>query len=313
MRKIHYPTMSVRKRTTLAFTVFVLILAAAFGTLFDYTERQNAREQTVHTDGLFAAHFIDVGQGDATLLVSPDGSSMLIDCGPTDSAAYLVKYLTDVGVDSLEYLILTHPHEDHYGGAENVIRNFPIEHFMILEDFAETYPYDRLIYMVENTDFETTTAVEKVSRDDSFTFAGCAPFRILSPGSADFDDCNESSLAVKLIYGNTAFLFTGDAEKASEREMLAQGYNLHADVFQAGHHGSATSNTETFVQAVSPTFAVISCAAGNSYGHPHPSTLTTFAQNGVQVLRTDESGDIVVVSDGETVWLPSMQKQALAA
>lgn len=302
MRKNHYPTLSVRKRAVTAFTALVLILAAAFGALSDYKERQRAVELVSRTGGLFAAHFIDVGQGDATLLASPDGQYMLIDCGPADSAAYLLKYLTDAGVEALEYLVLTHPHEDHYGGAEQVIRNFPVEHFMILEDFAETYPYDRLIYMIENNAFGEKTEIDKVKRDDSFTFAECAPFRVLSPGSADFDDYNESSLALKLIFGNTTFLFTGDAEKSSEKAMIAQGYDLRADVFQAGHHGSATSNTAAFVQAVSPEFAVISCASGNSYGHPHQSTLDTFEANDVRVLRTDLSGDIVMVSDGERVW-----------
>lgn len=303
MKKYHYPTPRLRGRAAKIFTAIVLILAAVFGMVSDYRARERAAEALARTDGLFAVHFIDVGQGDATLIASPDGRHMLIDCGPTDSAPYLIKYLTDAGVDCLDYLIITHPHEDHYGGAERVIETFPVENFVILADHAETYPYDRLVYMLEHADSGADTSIIKARRDDEFDFADCANFRILSPEKADFDDANESSLALKLVFGGTSFLFTGDAEKASERAMAARGYNLRADVFSAGHHGSSTSNTRGFIEAVSPEFAVISCAADNSYGHPHRETLKTFEEFGVRVLRTDEEGDIVFVSDGERVRL----------
>ena len=120
------------------------------------------------TDGYFTAHYIDVGQGSAALLASPDDSFMLIDTGTTESSAYLVKYLKDAGVDTLDYLIITHPHEDHYGGAESVIKNFPVENFLILSDFTDTYPYDRFIYMLENNSFGVDTNIEPVVRDDTF-------------------------------------------------------------------------------------------------------------------------------------------------
>ena len=209
--------------------------------------------------------------------------------------------MNDVGVQTLDYPILTHPHEDHYGGASAVIENFPVENFLIQGDSTEFYPYDRLIYMVTHNRFDTETAVIGAYIDDKFTFADTAEFRIFAPEKADPVDANESSLALKLVYGETSFLFTGDAEKSSENAMLADGYNLKADVFSAGHHGSATSNSDGFIAAVSPTYAVVSCGKNNSYGHPHKKTLATFEKYGVTVLRTDESGDIVLLSDGKSV------------
>lgn len=300
-RKAQYPNTRVRSGTVTVVTAVILALTALAGLYADYLRYCETAAVIARTERLFAAHFIDVGQGDACLLVTPENDTMLVDCGTTDSSAYLVKYLKDAGIERLTYLLLTHPHEDHYGGAEAVIKAFPVENLVILDEFAETYPYDRFIYMVENNAFGEDSEVILAARDDLFSFGSAASFYIFAPEKADFDDYNESSLALKLIFGNTSFLFTGDAEKGSERAMLAAGYDVSADVFSAGHHGSATSNTASFVQAVSPDYAVISCGKNNSYGHPHQKTLQTFADNGVTVLRTDESGDIVLVSDGERV------------
>ena len=308
MKKLRYPSRNVKNKAVKLFTAAILVIAAAFGILHDYIAKETGSKQLLAaTDGYFTAHYIDVGQGSAALLASPDDSFMLIDTGTTESSAYLVKYLKDAGVDTLDYLIITHPHEDHYGGAESVIKNFPVENFLILSDFTDTYPYDRFIYMLENNSFGADTNIEPVVRDDTFTFANDCVFRIISPEEADFDDFNESSLALKLIYGNTAFLFTGDSEKATENAMIANGYDLRADVFLAGHHGSATSNTLAFVQAVSPEYAVISCGKDNSYGHPHEDTLKNFESCGAEVLRTDISGSIIIVSDGNSVSLPQAQ------
>ncbi len=302
MRKIKYPTPKFRSRAMRLTAAVLCAFVLLFGYIRDARKRALTEKELAETQSLFAVCFVDVGQGDATLVRAPDGECMLIDCGPTDEAAYLVKYLKDFGVESIDYLILTHPHEDHYGGAERVIESFPVEHLVIHAELAETYPFDRLSYMVENNAFSAESEVLTVERDDRFELAENAVFQFFAPAEIDFDDYNESSLALKLVYGKTSFLFTGDAEKGSERDMLSGGYNLHADVFSAGHHGSATSNSSDFIEAVSPHFAVISCGRDNSYGHPHQKTLDTFAACGVEVHRTDEEGDIVFLSDGINVW-----------
>lgn len=303
MRRLQYPTPKFRSRALRLAATVVCAAVLLFGYINDARQRNRAALAFSEAESYFAVHFVDVGQGDAALVRAPGGECMLIDCGPTDEATYLVKYLNEVGVESIDYLVLTHPHEDHYGGAERVIESFPVEHLVILSDFAETYPFDRLSYMVTHSSFSDASEVLTVERDDRFELAENAVFQFFSPTEVDFDDYNESSLALKLVYGKTSFLFTGDAEKGAERDMLSHDYNLHADVFSAGHHGSATSNSTDFIEAVAPRFAVISCGRDNSYGHPHQKTLDTFASFGVEVHRTDEEGDIVFLSDGLSVRL----------
>ena len=291
------------KYSKIAFYIFVAILIIAVGIHLygKYNEAKQAREAMAKSDGLFTAHFIDVGQGDATLLCSPDGRNMLIDCGPTSSADYLVKYLSDCDVKSLEYLILTHPHEDHYGGAFRVIESFPVENFIVHEDFADNYPCNKLIYEMSNDSFDTETQIIETQKGQSFEFADCASFEIISPDETDPDDLNDSSLCFIVEFGDTAFMFTGDAEKGSEKDILNAGYDIDSDVFQAGHHGSRSSNTQAFVEALSPEYVVISCKESNRYGHPHKEALEVFEENNVIVLRTDILGSIVISSDGENV------------
>ncbi len=301
MAKYNFPTRKIKSKATLVVALIIIVITAISNLYSDYKSFSAAKQAIAESKGLFGAHFIDVGQGDSTLLASPGGKYMLIDCGPTDNSRYLVKYLKDFGVESLEYLLITHPHEDHYGGAESIIENFGVENLIIHEAFANEYPYDMLIDELENSKYTDDAAVAFAKPGDTFEFAGCAQFMIIAPESPDKKDLNNASLCLKMIFGSTSFLFTGDAEKSLEREMLANGYNLSADVFQAGHHGSSTSNTKAFVEAADPKFAVISCEKDNDYGHPHKETLETFEENGVQVLRTDEMSDIVIFSDGENV------------
>ncbi len=296
-----YAKKTLKTNQTKIITAIILVIVALFATYSDYKTRQENMALAEKANGKLAVHYIDIGQGDATLILSPDGSSMLIDCGPTDSAPYLIKYLNDHNVESIEYLVLTHPHEDHYGGAERVIEDFPVENLIIHEDFADTYPFDRYINKLAAKPFDIEPNILLSARDDQFLFAECAPFGILSPEEVSESDYNESSLAIKLIFGDTAFLFTGDAEAASERRMLADGYDVRADVLHAGHHGSSTSNTTGFVESVAPEYAVISCEQGNDYGHPHQETLATFRDLGITVLRTDTDSSVVIASDGKTV------------
>ncbi len=275
----------------------VFIVVVLFSVYNDYRNRKLVQEAVEQLDGYFSVHYIDVGQGDATLLRSPDGEFMLVDCGPTSSSDYLVKYLWDMGVDELEYLIITHPHEDHYGGAEQIMENFPVEGLILHRDFASVYPYDDFIDTAE----DNNTEIILVERGDSFTFDNCSSFEIISPKKADMRDFNESSLCFRVVYEDTAFMFTADAERASERYMLSTGKPLEAQVLKAGHHGSSSSNMKSFVKAVSPEYAVVSCAKNNDYGHPHKETVSVFDELDVEMLVTYEDGSVVFLSDGKNV------------
>lgn len=296
-----FPTKKIKSKITLIVLLIVAVVITLSDAYEDYRSFEKAKQAISQTNGLFSAHFIDVGQGDSTLLATPDGKYMLIDCGPTDSSDYVVKYLDNIGVDKLEYLVISHPHEDHYGGAEAVLQNFEVENLIVHKEFVCEYPYDMLINEFGDNPDNEDLEVFFAEAGDSYDFSDCAEFMIIAPEKPDKQNLNNASICLKVIFGSTAFLFTGDAEKSVEKEMIGSSYNLSADVFKAAHHGSSTSNIKTFIEQINPKFAVVSCEKENDYGHPHKETLDTFKNYGVTVLRTDEISDIIISSDGEDV------------
>ena len=236
-------------------------------------------------------HYIDVGQGSATLIKSGD-HAMLIDAGDSDQGTKIQLYLTKQGVENLDYLVLTHPDADHIGGAPVIITKFGIGQL-----FLSNYEKDN----------KTTQKVRDAMQYKGLTASDCqvgdtytlgnASFTILAPVK-EYADSNNASIALMVQNGNNRFLFTGDCEAEAEADLIASGADLSADVYLAGHHGSDTASSQAFMDAVSPTYAVISCGEGNSYGHPHAEVLNRFRSMGIQVFRTDEQGSVVAESDG---------------
>ncbi len=236
-------------------------------------------------------HYIDVGQGSATLLKS-GRHAMLIDTGDSDQGTKIQLYLTKQGVENLDYLVLTHPDADHIGGAPVIITKFGIGQL-----FLSNYEKDN----------KTTQKVRDAMQYKGLTASDCqvgdtytlgnASFTILAPVK-EYADSNNASIALMVQNGNNRFLFTGDCEAEAEADLIASGADLSADVYLAGHHGSDTASSQAFMDAVSPTYAVISCGEGNSYGHPHAEVLNRFRSMGIQVFRTDEQGSVIAESDG---------------
>ncbi len=241
-------------------------------------------------------HFIDVGQGDATLLLC-DGQAMLIDAGENDCGTKVQLYLQKRDVKSLDYVIGTHPDSDHIGGLDVVITKFNCKAVMMPDYEKSTATYRDVIKAAEQKSYKIEVPVV----GDVYEFGG-ATFTIIAPNDT-YEDSNNSSIGILLTHGANSFLFTGDAEEEAEEDILKNGINIDADVLHVGHHGSRTASTAEFVEAVSPEYAVISCGEGNSYGHPHAGPLNTLRMNGIKLFRTDEQGSIVVESDGETlIW-----------
>jgi len=241
-------------------------------------------------------HFIDVGQGDCTLVKCGD-FSMLIDAGDDSKGTTIQNYLQKQGIEKLDYLILTHPDADHIGGAPVVITKFEIDTAFISNYEKDNKTYLKLIQALD--DKQVSYSTPEVG--DTYTL-GSAEFTILAPNGT-YDEPNNASIALLLQNGSNRFLFTGDAEEQAEKDIQKYNEDIQADVYQVGHHGAKTSSSEAFLNKVQPEFAVISCAEGNSYGHPHAQTLNTLRSMGVKVFRTDEQGSIVAESDGtEIVW-----------
>lgn len=260
-------------------------------------------------------HFIDVGQGDATLITC-GGHAMLIDSGDDSKGTAIQNYLKKQNIKKLDYLILTHPDADHIGGAPVIITKFEIDKVFVSNYEKDTKTYQKLIQALDNKRLKYTTP--DVGAQYSL---GTATITILAPNDT-YDNPNDASVACIIQNGNNKFLFTGDAEENAEEDILDNGINISADVYHVGHHGSRYSTSKDFFDAVKPSYAVISCGEGNSYGHPHAEPLNTFRMNGVKVFRTDEEGTIIATSDGKKItfnvpesetWQPGEQTQSSSA
>lgn len=236
-------------------------------------------------------HYIDVGQGSATLLKS-GSHAMLIDTGDSDQGTKIQLYLTKQGVENLDYLVLTHPDADHIGGAPVIITKFGIGQL-----FLSNYEKDnKTTQKVRDAMQYKGLTASDYQVGDTYTL-GNASFTILAPVK-EYADSNNASIVIMVQNGNNRFLFTGDCEAEAEADLIASGADLSADVYLAGHHGSDTASSQAFMDAVSPSYAVISCGEGNSYGHPHAEVLNRFRSMGIQVFRTDEQGSVIAESDG---------------
>ena len=247
-----------------------------------------------HEPGRMEANFIDVGQGDSTLIIC-DGKTMLIDAGDDSQGTAIQNYLQKQGVKRLDYLVLTHPDSDHIGGAPVIITKFDIGQVFMSDYTKDNKTYEKLVKALEYKRLAYQTP--EVGSEYAL---GAARVRILGP-AGKYGNPNDASVALMIQNGDNRFLFTGDAQEDAEEDMAELSGDLSADVYHAGHHGSKTSTSEAFFERVRPSCAVISCAEGNSYGHPHAQTLNTFRMNGVKVYRTDEEGTIIAVSDGKEI------------
>lgn len=239
-------------------------------------------------------HFIDVGQGDATLVTCGD-HAMLIDAGDDSKGTAIQNYLQKQKITKLDYLILTHPDADHIGGAPVIITKFDISKVFVSNYEKDNKTYQKLIQALDNKRLKSLTPTV----NNKYTL-GTATITILAPGK-EYDNPNDASIALLLKNGNTSFLFTGDAGEDAEADILKTDIPLSADVYKVGHHGSKYSTSKELIKAVNPTYAVISCGEDNSYGHPHAETLNTLRANGVKVYRTDEAGTVVATTDGKTL------------
>lgn len=270
-----------------------------------YHVRWEDETSTVHiTSGEeLEVHFIDVGQADCSLIIHGD-DALLVDGGNEADGPQVLDYIRSQGVEDLDYVICTHGHEDHVGGLPYIIENIKTD--VVITDNN----YDSQIFKTFiNTISQNSVQIKEPVCGDSFKI-GDSSVTIVAPVADYYSDYNDNSVVFRLEFNNTSFLFTGDAGERAESDILASGAYLYSDVLKTGHHGSYTATSIPFIAAVSPKYAVISCGAGNSYGHPHAETMITFKKYGVQYFRTDEHGSVVAKSDGENLTFSKTPKSA---
>lgn len=251
-------------------------------------------------------HIIDVGQGDCTLLEC-DNSYMLIDAGESDYGHTVADYLKKQNVNKLDYMVITHPHSDHYGGAKTVLQSVQTENIILSEAYSTTRSWEALIDYIDQQNYK----VIMPETSDSFAL-GKTTVTAYVP-EIDNDDLNNCSIVLRAEYKGLSALFTGDAEKKEEQAMLADGFKLKANLLKVGHHGSSTSTSAGFLKKVKPEFATISCGKNNDYGHPHKETKTLLDKSGITTLRTDEQGNIVINLNNNTIKVESLNGQSLSS
>lgn len=246
-------------------------------------------------DSELEIHFLDVGQGDSTLITC-DGHSMLVDAGKNDQGTEIQSYLESKGITEFDYVIGTHPDSDHIGGLDVILYKFDTGQVFMPDYAKDTKTYDDVVQVIKNKNLKRS----QPGVGDTYELGG-AEFTIVAPNKDYGDQANDYSIGFLLTHGENTFLFTGDAEEDSEEDMAANDIPLKADVYKVAHHGSKTASTEEFMEKVDPEYAVISAGEGNSYGHPHAEVMNRLRSMGVKVFRTDEQGTIVLTSDGKTI------------
>lgn len=276
---------------------FILILFFSISTFFIGRNFSNFKDSFQSNETLI--HFINVGQGDAILLNNKN-YNILIDSGSNDSSDYLISYIKSFNIKRLDYVIATHPHEDHIGAMDDIINNFHVDTFIAPNITTTDIDFINMVKALNHKNLKINVIEDNLTinlfNNNFLTF--------LWSGSLPADNINNNSLVLKYINENISFLFTGDIEEEVEAQLQAINQTLlSSDVLKVAHHGSNSSSTLSFLTAVNPNISVITCGIGNNYGHPHKNTLTNLNNINSSVYRTDIQGNVIIKTDGSKLWV----------
>lgn len=242
-------------------------------------------------------HYIDVGQGDC-ILIQVNNKNLLIDSGPKSDKKKLFNYLNSLNLKKLDYVIATHPHEDHIGNMANVINSYRINAFYAPKIQSNTKTFENMVDALKSKKLKINVIKRGI---DSINLGTDTRVTIFSPTKNDYENLNNYSPVMKIEYGKTSFLFTGDAQNDIEEEILSNNDDISADILKIGHHGSSTSTSDNFLKKVNPSIGVISVGEGNVYNHPNDDILERLKKNKVTIYRTDTNGTIILSSDGKSI------------
>ncbi|MEK3720688.1 ComEC/Rec2 family competence protein [Paenibacillus sp. FSL H8-0034] len=258
----------------------------------------------LRADGKLQVLFLDVGQGASQLLISPSGKTMLIDAGNNDKEQVMLDYLKQYQITKLDTVIGTHPDADHIGGLDKVIDQTTVDNIYMPKISSNTRTFESLLESISNKKLKVQTAKAGLTLD----WDKEVQVEMIAP-AAVYDNANNMSAVVKITYGTTSLLLTGDAEAASEKDMIKSGVDLSSTVLGVGHHGSKSSTSLTFLNKVKPQYAIIQSGKDNNYGHPDKTILSRLKKAGVSVYRNDLQGTVSVISDGKNVTIATERKE----
>lgn len=289
-----------RKKNTkvqLVTAIIVIILGVLSSFLDESFISENFLTVREDTEGLLNIYYLDVGQGDATY-INIGNFDILIDAGSKSEKEKLIEQLEELNIDDFEMVIATHPHEDHIGGMEVIFERYNVKEFYMPKVTHTSKVFENMITAVANEGIKV-----KIIKDEmTFNLGNGAHIDVYSPMYESYSNLNDYSPIMKLTFGENSFIFTGDAEAPVELEVVEKyGDYLKADVLKFGHHGSSTSSTEEFIQAIDPKYGVISSGDNNMYGHPHKEVLSLIDKYNIATYRTDIDGQINFTSDGKTI------------
>lgn len=280
--------------------------------IFTWNDLNNATSTLngpVNPDSDFSIYYLDVGQGDCTIIKSND-AVMVIDTSTKNHSQDIQEVLMSLSINKIDYLVITHQHDDHMGSAKDIIDKYEVSNIIMPKlseiNMVTTTSYENLLKSIASNKVNAIPATV----GDSFKI-GDASVQILSPAVQD-EELNNMSVVLKVIYGETSFIFQGDAEKVIEKQLLNSDFDLSADIIKVGHHGSNTSSTDKYLKAVNPQYAIISCGADNSYGHPHNEVIDRLKKNSISFYITAQTGDITVTSDGKNIDIQTQNKEWLS-
>lgn len=249
-------------------------------------------------DSDFAVYYLDVGQSDCTIVICDD-EVLMIDCGTYNQLNTIRQSIHSLEIDKIDYILITHQHDDHMGSATDLLNDITVENF-IMPKLAQSNNVTSKTYNVLINSLDSKNINKIVAQDCKSFMLGEALVEILSP-TVQSTNLNNMSVVLKITYKDTEFLFQGDAESKIENDLLRSDFDIDVDVLKSGHHGSKTSSTDKYLDATSPKIAIISSGYDNTYGHPNGTVLERLDNKGIYTFSTSFDGDIAVASDGEII------------